>query len=419
MTTHRSPLLPTASVSLLRRALLLGAIPLLLACGDDDDDGAGPDPGPSTVLSFTGRGMMADRYMAELWVRGTTAYTTTWGLRGAAGRGNQVHVWDVSGDTPALVHTLTIDDATTLGDVQVSDDGRLLVVATERANGSIVLYDLADPRRPVLIKRHQTPATIDGVHTAEVARVDGTLYAFLSVDPPNSRLVIVDLSDPANPREVLVRTMGDPFIHDVFVRDGILFTALWSTGTTIWDIGGGGKGGTPANPVEIATIRTASSTASGSSSAHNAWWFHDPSSGERRYLFVGEEGPGGVTGTQSSGDVHVVDVSTMAQPREVAFFHVGGAGTHNFSMDEARGILYAAFYNGGVRAIDVRGDLGTCTAAQKSGDGRCNLGLMGRELARLEPGSLDVFFWGVQWTGTHVYGSDMFHGLWKLRAVTR
>ena len=117
--------------------------------------------------------------------------------------------------------------------------------------------------------------------------------------------------------------------------------------------------------------------------------------------------------------MHVVDISNMAQLREVAFFHVNGAGTHNFSMDEAQGILYAAFYNGGVRAIDVRGDLGTCTAAQKSTDGRCNLGLMGRELARLEPGNLDVFVWGVQWTGTHVYASDMFSGLWKLRAVTR
>ena len=37
----------------------------------------------------------------------------------------------------------------TLGDIQVSDDGKLLVVATERANGSIVIYDLTNPLKPV------------------------------------------------------------------------------------------------------------------------------------------------------------------------------------------------------------------------------------------------------------------------------
>jgi hypothetical protein len=102
----------------------------------------------------------------------------------------------------------------------------------------------------------------------------------------------------------------------------------------------------------------------------------------------------------------------------VAFFGVSGAGTHNFWVDESRGVLYAAFYNGGVRAIDVRGDLAGCTAAQRSADGRCNLGAMGREIARgaSDPGA---FVWGVQQVGDAVYASDMLRGLYKLRAVAR
>src|SRR6185503_3117633 len=128
--------------------------------------------------------------------------------------------------------------------------------------------------------RYQTANTTNGVHTAEVARVNGTLYAFLSVDPPNARLVIVDLTDPANPREVLTRMMGSPFIHDVYVRDGLLFTALWDDGTTIWDIGGGGKGGSPSNPVQIGNIRTAAWSASaGGIFAHNVRWFQDAAGG--------------------------------------------------------------------------------------------------------------------------------------------
>jgi hypothetical protein len=91
-----------------------------------------------------------------------------------------------------------------------------------------------------------------------------------------------------------------------------------------------------------------------------------------------------------------------------------GAGTHNFSVDETRGILYAAYYNGGVRAIDVTGDLGACTAAEKSLNGRCDLRRMGRERAHaFEPGQ-QVFIWGVQFVGGAVYASDMLAGIWKL-----
>jgi hypothetical protein len=128
---------------------------------------------------------------------------------------------------------------------------------------------------------------------------------------------------------------------------------------------------------------------------------------------VGEEGPGAV-GQASSGDIHVVDVSNFAAPREVAFFHLDGAGTHNFSVDEDRGILYAAYYNAGVRAIDVRGDLSACGDADKGSLGRCDLAKMGRELAHWPDGSPPVYIWGVKLLGFRVYASDMLNGLWKL-----
>jgi hypothetical protein len=105
----------------------------------------------------------------------------------------------------------------------------------------------------------------------------------------------------------------------------------------------------------------------------------------------------------------------MSAPVEVAFFRVPGAGTHNFSMDETRGILYAAFYNGGVRAIDVTGDLSSCTPAQRSLDGRCDLRLMGRELATGLFAEAPVYVWGVHFTGDKVYASDMLNGLWAMR----
>ena len=361
---------------------------------------------PAGSLTMLGLGAVTERFTAEVSVRGTWAYTSTWGRRGV-NSGDAVKIWDVSGPIPLLRDSLIVSGASTTGDVQVSDDGALLVVATEYAGGSIAVYSLSDPAHPAPLSRLTTTSTFNGVHTAEVARVGGRQYAWLSVDPDPARLVVVDLDNPAAPQQVLARSMGDPFIHDVFVRDGILFTALWDAGLTLWDVGGGARGGTPANPVQIGNVRTVGGQ------VHNVWWLHDPVTASKRYAFVGEEGPGSV-GSFSSGDIHVVDVSDPSQPREVAFYHVGGAGTHNFSVDEPNGVLYAAFYNGGVHAIDVRGDLSRCEPIARV-DERCDLQLAGRRIA-VSQFDRSVYVWGVQKAGTAVYASDMLNGLWKLDA---
>ena len=146
-------------------------------------------------------------------------------------------------------------------------------------------------------------------------------------------------------------------------------------------------------------ITSATGVPGGGPQAHNGWWFHNPNTGERRYLFVGQEGPVEF-GVGSSGDIHVVDVSDLSRPVEVAFFHLEGAGSHNFWMDEANEVLYAAFYNGGVVALDVSGTL--------AGD------LAAREVARIEPSGDDTFVWGVQLHQGSVYAVDMLSGLWQL-----
>jgi hypothetical protein len=126
-------------------------------------------------------------------------------------------------------------------------------------------------------------------------------------------------------------------------------------------------------------------------------------------------------GVSSAGDIHVLDVSDLAHPREVAFYHVPGAGTHNFSVDETNGVLYAAYYNAGVRALDVRGDLEDCAPDKQVTTGtvtRCDLAAMGRETGHgLSGGSPPVYVWGVQLSGGYLYASDMLNGLWKLQTV--
>ncbi len=391
----------------MRLTAIVAAAALLAACGDDAPTEPEPNPNPSSrTIPTLGSGAIANRYTGEVTARGNYAYTSTWGQRNG-NYGNAFHVWNVTTATPVLVETVVVPPVTgamypviTTGDIEVSDDGTLLAVASEQLGGSLTLYSLADPAHPTFLSQFHSADTDPGVHTAEIERVGGKLYAFLSIDPGNTpaKLVVLDLSTPATPVQVLARQMGNPFVHDVFVRDSLLFTALWDGGMTIWDIGGS-RGGTPANPIFISNIQTAGGN------VHNIWWYHDEAGG-KRYVFVGEEGPASLF-TSASGDIHVVDITNITAPQEVAFYTLAGAGTHNFWVDESSATLYAAYYNGGVRAIDITGDLATCSAAAMEGT-RCNLAKAGREIGNALNGG---FVWGVQGLGNRLYASDMVAGL--------
>jgi len=126
--------------------------------------------------------------------------------------------------------------------------------------------------------------------------------------------------------------------------------------------------------------------------------------------FVGEEQP------SRAGDIHVVDVTDFNNPREVAVYNMAGQGVHNFSVDEQSGVLYAAYYEGGVVALDIRGDLGTCPQSQRAADGRCDLDRMGRVMAFAlrNTGRVNLAIWGVHWQGNYLYASDMQSGIWKV-----
>jgi hypothetical protein len=191
-------------------------------------------------------------------------------------------------------------------------------------------------------------------------------------------------------------------IHDTYVRDGLAFVAAWNRGLQIYDVGAGLADGSPAAPVMIGSIVPGgANSCSGGARTHNSWWFHNPATGESRYLFVGQEGPGSI-GTSSSGDIFVIDVSDPAHPVEVGSYHLEGAGTHNFWVDEASQVLYAAYYNGGVVAIDVSGTLPA--------------DLSTREIARTLPAdAADTYTWGVMLHQGSLYAADMISGLHQLR----
>lgn len=412
----------------MRFARRLAAVLALAALGACDDGPVDPGTRPPEVnvpltcpaggagtLSCAGGGKVGSRWTAEVAVLGSTAYTSTWGglpHPTTSLRGDVVYIWNIEGNTPLIVDSLVLTGVRTTSDVQVDPTANLLVVSHEGSvGGGLAIYNVANPRSPQLLTRWQPAAAAPGIHTVKLGRINGVLHAFASVN--NGSLLIASLANPSSPQQLFSQVLQTGHVlHDVFIRDGILFAANWDAGLKIYDVGGGTMGGTPSAPVLMGTVVTVGGN------VHNVWWFHDPTTGAKKYAFVGEEQSGGAVGQASAGDLHVVDLSNMAQPREVAVYRVAGAGAHNFWMDEPRGILYAAYYNGGVRAIDARGDLGTCTPAQQTPEPvRCDLNLMNRQLAAFTPSG--VYFWGVWGSGGSLYASDMNNGLWKLGTIVR
>jgi hypothetical protein len=379
------------------RPALLAAV---AACGGEDG-GNGPPPA-STFQVQAGGDNVSDRYSSDFWVHGAWAYTGTWGGAPRNGaRGDVVKIWSLdAAGAPTLVDSLKVPAIGTVSDIQVSDDGALLVFSAELGtNAGLYVYDLTDPRTPTFL---DSALVATGLHTATVADIDGHRYVFAARNPENPALVIYDISVPSAISVTATVPIPPAYgIHDTFVRDGLAFVFAWNTGVIIYDVGNGIAGGSPAQPIEVSRLLTADNAVPGGSQVHNGWWFHNPVRSEQRYLFIGQEG-GGVIGSRSSGDLHVVDVADLTDPREVAFFHLDGAGTHNFWVDEDRQILYMAYYNGGVVALDVSGEL--------AGD------LSDRLIAQIRPGGEgDTYTWGVQLAGGSLYAIDMLSGLWQLK----
>jgi len=355
--------------------------------------------GLSQSLRLVGKGPVDDRYTSDLWVHGDHAYTGTWGMR-AELPGNLLYAWTLdAGGMPTLSDSIVVN-ARTVNDVKIRADGRLGVLThegdPEGVNG-VTFFDLSDPAHPQIISRF-TEGLAAGVHNAWL---EGD-YAYLALDPYNSGLRILDVSDPASPRLAASFHGGSSLLHDVYVRDGLAFLSHWDAGLIILDVGNGMAGGSPTNPVEVSRLRDLGGQ------THNVWYWPDAG-----YAFVGEEQFG--YSTSPSGIMHVVDLSDITRPREVATYEVEGATSHNYWMDEDSGTLYLAWYERGMRILDVNGEL------------MGQLELQGRETGFIEYGTETNFcYLGPEDTCTwapqlhdngKLYAADMNHGLVVLEPV--
>ena len=369
-----------------------GAARVVASIGGDSDtldiDVTGRGLGGS--FSVTGTGPVTSRFTSDVWVHGDYAYTGTWSCRNSA-CGDRMHAWNVSNPASPVLTDAVLVNARVVNDVKVRADGTLAVITHENSNdglNGVTLLSLSDPAHPSVITRF-TSGLESGVHNVWV---EGD-YVYVVVDGVGNGMRVLDISNPASPSVVASFYAGTSFLHDVYVRNGLAFLSHWDAGLIIVDVGNGIAGGSPTNPVEVSRIQTAGGQ------THNAWYW--PATG---YVFVGEED------FDTPGVMHVVDASDLSDPKEVATFRVPGTAPHNFWLDETRGILYAAWYENGVRAIDVSGVL--------LGD----LHQQGREIASSIYGAGSGCFggsatctWAPQLHNGLIYISDLNSGLWVLQ----
>lgn len=366
-------------------------------------------------FTVTSRGNINHVHTSDLWpwtgVDGRDyALVGTWGGDGWA------YVFDIT-DLNNIYKTDSIQvDARTINDVTVSPDGRYGALSREgasnRVNG-VVILDLSTPAHPTIASTFDQELT-GGVHN--MFATNDHLFAVSG----GQKYVIIDVRDIYNPKYVSEYRHPNARLHDLWVRDGIAYSAQGGAGTVVVDVGNGRWGGTIEKPVLINVVSI--------NSGHEIYPYVQESTG-RTYLFIGDEfmnregrvwegtdyrsemyTPGGVPQT-SGGYVHIVDFTDPMNPRKVARYHLEDFGSHDIIVEDD--ILYQAYYEGGVRIVDVSGEL------------LGNLADQGREIAVFKPYDPKGFTPNASfvmnvmpWKG-HILFTDFNTGLWAAKLEPR
>ncbi len=370
-------------------------------------------------VSLLGQGRVSREHTSDFWIW-EGADGRDWALTGTWGADGWAYLWDVT-DPGSMVKTDSVQvDARTVNDVKTSPDGRYATLtregASDRRNG-LVLLDLSDPGRLSIASVVEEGLT-GGVHNA--FPTDDYVYALSGGD----KYLIIDVSDLSAPRTVGEVQHDDCRIHDVWVHDGLAYSAQWGCGLLVYDVGNGGWGGSPEAPVFVSQIETPGGR------THAVFPYYQEDTGIF-YVYLGDEiiGRSGMAWggqpegpyqpgddqemvpEQTAGYIHIIDFSDPEAPRKVARYHVPEYGSHNIWVEDD--VLYQAYYEGGLRVVDVAGEL------------RGNLADQGREMAVFKPFDPYGFIrnapmvWSAMPFKGRIYMSDHNSGLWSVELQPR
>ena len=353
---------------------------------------------------------------AEVWVHpsGKCLYMST-----IADRVYAVDITDPG--SPRVVDSM-MTDARIVNDVMTTEDGKYGVFSREgasnRKNG-IVVFDAGDPCHPKPIAEY-TETVSGGVHSSYVYQ--GRAYI---TDDATGSLRVIDIRDPLHPKEVArweaQQTDAGRYLHDVMVVDGLAYLAYWNDGLIVLDVGNGMKGGSPESPQLVSQLKYDLDATYARveqlwgpgfvRGTHTAWR-------QGKYVFAGDEvyaarpykGLSGGNGL-TFGRLHVVDVSDIEHPKEVAWYEPTDGGVHNVWV--VGDTLYLGNYQGGARVLDVSGELKGDLLRQ----GREISWILTADSTGVQPHT--PFAWGAVVRDGSIFVPDINSGLWVLRLEPR
>ncbi|MGH7717344.1 MAG: hypothetical protein ACREON_00675 [Gemmatimonadaceae bacterium] len=368
-------------------------------------------------INVTGRGSITHVHTSDLWPW-TAKDGKDYALVGTWGGDGWAYVFDIS-DMSNFVKTDSVKvDARVINDVMVSPDGRYGALSREgasnRVNG-VVLLDLSNPAHPRVASTFDERLT-GGVHN--MFATNDYLFAISNGD----KYVIIDVRDINNPKYVSEYDHPNSRVHDVWVHDGIAYSSEWGTGVVAVDVGNGKYGGTIERPKLIATYPTTSAA------THEVYPYIQRSTG-KVYLFLGDEimsrqgrvwegtsylqninEKGGVPQT-SAGYTHIIDFTDPLNPKNIARYHQEEFGSHDIIVEND--VMYQAYYDGGLRVVDVSGELVGNLADQR------------REIAVYKPfdpkgytANASFVMNAMPWKG-HIIFTDFNSGLWSAKLEPR
>lgn len=350
--------------------------------------------GADAELIQVGRGGIAEHHSGDVWV-----------FEGVDGRDyayigtfmwDWMKVWDVTDPSnPVLTDSLQLD-ARRINDVKIHPNNRLGIVtregASDRRNGMVFL-DLSEPAHPTILSEY-TETVTGGVHNVWISGEHELVYA---VHNGTRAVHVIDISNPEAPHEVGRWGIDNEqrSLHDVIVQEGYAYVSYWDDGAVILDVGAGTHGGTPTTPTFVSQFKYPIGN------THVAWRYG-------QYLFVGDEiFPAGWDADEAihaRGYIHVLDVSDIENPVEVAKYEVPEAGAHNVWIEDDK--MYVGYYQAGLRVVDISGEL------------RGDLYKQGREIATILTTDSETttpnwpMAWGAQIFKGRIYSSDLNSGLW-------
>ncbi|MEN8376188.1 MAG: hypothetical protein ABFS34_12130 [Gemmatimonadota bacterium] len=362
---------------------------------------AGPRPGRLPVRRIAHGNVPTGQSTTDLWVfegldERDYAYTGTYS-------GNLLYAWDVTdAANPTITDSVRIDGRR-VNDVKVNEERSLAVITSEHAadrRNGITVVDITDPAHPVKVS-HYAEGLSGGVHNTWI--VGDLVYA---VHYGTRAIHIIDISDPAEPAEVGRWQLPheDRFLHDVMVEDGLAYLSYWNDGVVILDVGAGIAGGTPTEPTLVSQYAYRFKVGDETyGNTHHAIRYGD-------YVFAGDEIFGCaecINGPR--GYIHVIDVSDVDDPKEVAWYKIPEAGAHNMWAEDDK--LYIGHYQAGLRVVDISGEL------------RGDLYRQGREIGwfMTEDATGTAPFatstWGAQPYKGKIFASDGASGLWVVEML--